>query len=38
MDAQSVTHMLIILSIILSNIAYFVSRSQKQEEKRSANG
>ena len=38
MDAQSVTHMLIILSILLSNIAYFVNRSKGNQGKGSSNG
>ena len=38
MDAQSVTHMLLILGIILSNIAYFVGRSKTNQTKGGPNG
>jgi hypothetical protein len=38
MDAQSVTHMLIILMIILCNIAYFMGRAKANQAKGDNNG
>ncbi|MBI4834883.1 MAG: hypothetical protein HY811_08720 [Planctomycetes bacterium] len=38
MDAQSVTHMLIIMMIILCNIAYFIGRAKANQTKGGNNG